>query len=209
MTLLGCILADAGNILADKLLQTFSNNIEKLLSGKTTSSPEEQYRRDSYSISLQKQQADLIRAQTQQLKTTEQLKLTEWKVAEKELQLEKTKQQSTGVSIQRTEMDLHVKTEVVTGALELVATSGGLVVSDEQQEAYQEWQESLAGRVILILGKKVQGKVAREPSLASTCRLFSVPRFIGWVYLRGHKNFCQAGLESLIHLTSAQTTVLF
>lgn len=154
----GNILAAAGNIGADKLLRIFSSNIEKLLFGKTTPSSEEQYRRDSYSISLQKQQADLIRAQTQQLKAAEQLKLTEWKVAEKELQLEKTKQQSTGVSIQRSEMDLHVKTEVITGALELAATSGGLVVSDEQQEASQEWQDSLAGRVILILGKKGSGK---------------------------------------------------
>lgn len=154
----GNILATAGNILADKLLQTFSRNIEKLLSGKSVSSPEEQYRKDSYNISLQKQQADLIRAETQQLKAAEQLKLTEWKVAEKELQLEKTKQKSIGVSIQRSEMALHVKTEVITGALELAATSNGLVVSEEQQEASQEWRESLAGRVISIYGKKGSGK---------------------------------------------------
>jgi hypothetical protein len=154
----GNFLAAAGNIVADKLLRTFSSNIERLLSGKIKPSPEEQYRRDSYSISLQKQQANLIRAQTQQLKAAEQLKLTEWKVAEKELQLEKTRHQSTVMSIQRSEMDLIVRTEVITGALELAATSGGLVVSDEQQEASQEWQESLAGRVILILGKKGSGK---------------------------------------------------
>ncbi len=154
----GNILAEAGNIVAGKILRTFSSNIEKLLSGKTTPSPEEQYRRDSYSISLQKQQIEFAKAQTQQLKATGQLKLIEAKVAEKELKLAQTRQQSEGISIRRTEVDLHVKTEVITGALELVATSDGLVVSDEQQEAYQEWQESLAGRVILILGKKGSGK---------------------------------------------------
>lgn len=154
----GNILAEAGNIVADKILRTFSSAVEKRLSGKTTPSPEEQYRRDSYSISLQKQQIELAKAQTQQLKAAELLKLTEWKVAEKELQLEKSRQQSTGVSIQRTEMDLHVKTEVITGALELVATSGGLVVSDEQQEAYQDWQKSLVGKVIVIIGQRGSGK---------------------------------------------------
>jgi len=127
----GNFLAEAGNIGADKLLRTISSFLEKLTSGKTSPSPEEQYRRDSYSISLQKQQIELAKAQTQQLKAAEQLKLTEHKVAEKELQLEKSRQQLPGVSIQRTEMDLHVKTEVITGALELAANSGGLVVSDE------------------------------------------------------------------------------
>ncbi|MFC1962777.1 ATP-binding protein [Chloroflexota bacterium] len=154
----GNFCAETGNILANKVLRAFSSALEKRLLGKTTPSPEEQYRRDSYFISLQKQQADLERAQTQQLKAAEQLKLTEWKVAEKELQLGKTKQQSTGISIQRSEMDFHVKTEVITGSLDLAATSGGLVVSDEQQEASQEWQENLAGQVIMILGKKGSGK---------------------------------------------------
>lgn len=175
---IGGILAAAGNIGADKLLRLYSSKLERLLLGKNTSSPEEQYRRDSYSISLQKQQADLIRAQTQQLKASNQLKLTEWKVAEKELQIEKTKQQSTGVSIQRTEMDLHVKTEVITGALELAANSGGLVVSDEQQEEYQEWQENLAGRVILILGKKGSGKSSTGAKLGEYMQaVFGTPFF--------------------------------
>ena len=154
----GNYLAEAGNILADKSLRTISRAVDMLLLGKTIPSPEEQYRRDSYNISLQKQQADLIRVQTQQLKAAEQLKLTEWKVAEKELQLEKTKQQSTGISIQRTEMDLHVKTEVISGALEVVANSGGLVVLGEQQEAHQEWLKSLPGSVGVVTGKRGSGK---------------------------------------------------
>ncbi len=61
----GNFLAEAGNIGAGKLLRTISSFLEKLPSGKTSPSPEEQYRRDSYSISLQKQQIELARAQTQ------------------------------------------------------------------------------------------------------------------------------------------------
>ena len=154
----GNFLAEAGNIGAQKLLRTISNFLENRLPGKTSPSPEEQYRRDSYNIALQKQQADLIRAQTQQIKAAEQLKLIEARAAEKELKLEEARQQSTGISIQRTKLDLHVETEVITGALELVATSDGLVVSDEQQEAYQEWQKSLIGKVITIIGQRGKGK---------------------------------------------------
>ena len=102
----GNFLAEAGNILADNLLRTFSSAVEKRLSSKTTPSPEEQYLINSYNISLQKQQIDLAKAQTQRLKAAELLKLTEWKVADKELELEKTNRQSTGISIQKTEIDL-------------------------------------------------------------------------------------------------------
>ena len=172
----GNFLAEAGNICAKKLLGKFSSVLGMLLSGNSTPSPEEQYRRESHSISLEKQQTDLIKAQTQKLKAAEQLKLTEWKVAENELQLEKTKQQSTEVSIQRSEMDLHVKTEVITGALELAATSGGLVVSDEQKEASQEWQENLVGRVISIYGKKGSGKSSTGAMLGEYMQaVFGIP----------------------------------
>lgn len=155
---IGNFFAEAGNIGADKLLRIISSFLEKLPSGKTSTSPEEQYRRDSYSISLQKQQIELAKAQTQQLKTAEQLKLTEYKVADKEIQLQISKQKSAEVSIERTEMDIHVKTEVVSGALEVVANSGGLMVLGEQQEAHQEWLKSLPGSVGVVTGKRGSGK---------------------------------------------------
>ena len=154
----GNFLAEAGNIGANKLLRTIYSFLEKLPSGKTAPTPEEQYNISSNNISLQKQQTDLVKAQTQRLKAAAQLKLTEYKVAEKEIQLEKTRQQSTEVSIQRTEVDIHVKTEVISGALNVVATSGGLVVPDGQRGEDQEWLDSLPGTVGVITGKRGSGK---------------------------------------------------
>ena len=82
---LGNFLAEAGNILAENALHIVSNAVEKRFFGKAATSPEEKYLNDSYSISLQKQEADLAKAHTQQLKAAEQLKLTEYKVTEKEI----------------------------------------------------------------------------------------------------------------------------
>jgi len=155
---LGNFLTEAGNIAANKILLSFSSQVDKFLFGQTSPSLEDQYRNESYNIALQKQQVELAKAQTQQLKAAEQLKLTEFKVADKELQLEKTKQQSTGISIERTELDLHVRTEVISGTLDMVADSGGLMVPDEQKEACQEWQASLPGSVGMVLGKRGSGK---------------------------------------------------
>lgn len=178
---IGNILAEAGNIVADKLLKKFSSKVDNLLSSKTVPSPEEQYRRDSLNISLQKQQADLIRAQTQQLKAAAQLKLTDIKVKEKEIQLEKTIQPHTSaVSIERTEMDLHIKTEVISGALELSADSGGVTGSAEQQEATKEWQNNLLGKLILILGQRGSGKTATAAKFGEyVAAVFGLPVF--WV----------------------------
>ena len=86
---LGNFLTEAGNIAANKILRSFSSQVDKFLFGQTPPSLEDQYRNESYNIDLQKQQVELAKAQTQQLKAAEQLKLTEFKVADKELQLEK------------------------------------------------------------------------------------------------------------------------
>ena len=151
-------LAHAGNIIAGKILVKIDDAANKRLFGRASRSPEEQYLIDSNNISLQKQQIELAKAQTQHLKAVEQLKLTEARAAEKELKLDRLKQQSEGISIQRTEVDIHVKTEVIYGALNVVATSGGLVVPDGQQGEDQAWLDSLPGTVGVITGKRGSGK---------------------------------------------------
>jgi len=147
-----------GNIVTDNGLKWLSDEAEKLVFGRRTPSPQEKYQAESQNLSLQKQQIELAKARTQQLKAEEQLKLTEIKMAEKEQHLERKKQQSSEITIQRTEVDVHVKTEVISGALNVVATSGGLVVPDGQQGADQEWLDRLPGTVGLITGKKGSGK---------------------------------------------------
>ncbi|MFC2038749.1 hypothetical protein ACFLUG_03150 [Chloroflexota bacterium] len=111
-------------------------------------------------LKMEKEQIELAKARAQQLKAEEQLKLTEIKVAERELQLEKTRQQSGQISIEKTELDLHVKTEVISGTLNMVADSGGFSVPDENKEACQEWLANLPGSVGLIPGKRGTGKSA-------------------------------------------------
>lgn len=195
----GNFFAEAGNIFADKVLRTFSSAIEKRLWGKTDPSPEEQYLINSYKISLQKQQIEFAKAQTQQLKAAEELKLIEAKVAEKELKLKQTRQQSEGISIQRTEVDLHVKTEVISGALEVVANSGGLVVPGEQQEAHQEWLKSLPGSVGVVTGKRGSGKSSTGAKLGEYMQaVFGTP-----VYWLGIPEWAQELLPSWVRIVDS------
>jgi len=176
----GSILAAAGNVAADKILRTFSNHLERRLFGASDGSPEEQVKRDRSSIAIQKQQVELARAKTQQLKAAGELKLTEIKVKEKEIQLEKARKQTPSVSIQKTEMDLHIKTEVISGALELVADSGGVTGSAEQQEATKEWQNSLPRKIILVLGQRGSGKTATAAKFGEyVAAVFGLPVY--WV----------------------------
>jgi DNA replication protein DnaC len=162
---IGGILAAGGNIAANHLLGVFSKKVAAALARGNRLSPEEQYRINSYQVSLQKREAELARVQTQQLKEAAQLKQIEYKNAQKELQMEKARQESNMVSIERTEMDLHFKSEIICGSLGVVANSGGLVVPIEQREAYREWLKNLIGQVILILGKRGSGKTATAATL--------------------------------------------
>lgn len=56
---IGGILAEAGNITADKMLRVFSNHLARRLFGAPDTSPEEQFRRDSSRIAIQKQESNL------------------------------------------------------------------------------------------------------------------------------------------------------
>ncbi|MFC1943445.1 hypothetical protein ACFLWO_02560, partial [Chloroflexota bacterium] len=94
----------------------------------------------------------------QQLKLEEERRLAELKVAEREQKLEKSRQQSSEIKIQRTEVDFHMKSEIITGTLNINAGSGGQTVPEEKKEEFEEWKRNLPGSVGVILGKRGSGK---------------------------------------------------
>jgi len=122
------------------------------------SSLDQQYKADKYKIQLEKQEVEKVKAQIELLKTHSQLKLLEQKVAEKESKA--GKEQTATVSFQKTQLDLQVKTEIISGSLEVPANCEGLTGPGEGQEAAIRWQETLLRKVILLLGKRGSGKTA-------------------------------------------------
>jgi len=153
------------------------NKTVEFLGLKTSSSPEAKYLEESSRISLLKQETELERAQIQRIKAESQSKLTELRLVEKQAQLEKSARQPGTVSV-KTEVDVNVNTSVVVGALEVIASPGGLVVPAEQQAAYDDWQYNLNGLVIVVLGKRGSGKSALAAKLGEFMQaVFGIPVF--------------------------------
>jgi hypothetical protein len=139
------------------------NKTAEFLGLETSSSPEAKYIEESSRISLRKQEVEL--------------KLMELRLVGKQAQLEKGARQPGTVSVQ-TEVDVNVNTNVVVGALEVIASPGGLVVPAEQQAAYDDWQYNLSGQVIVTLGKRGSGKSALAAKLGEFMQaVFGVPVF--------------------------------
>jgi energy-coupling factor transporter ATP-binding protein EcfA2 len=108
-----------------------------------------------------------LRQQKQDLLNEKQARLYDLKIQEKELQIERAKQSLETAINQRTEIDLHIRTEPISGALELTANPEGLTGNPEQQQAYKEWLDSFEeGKVVLVLGKRGSGKSALAAKIA-------------------------------------------
>jgi len=102
-----------------------------------------------------------LRQQKQDVLTEKQSRLYDLRITEKELEIERAKRHLEDVVAQRTEIDLHIRTEPISGALEVTANPEGLTGDKEQQQAYIEWLDSFEeGKVLLILGKRGSGKSA-------------------------------------------------
>ena len=176
------ILAEAGNVLVSHGLQKLSQGIADRLG---LVDPEQEIRLNRSMLLVRKLEAEIARAerreaseltraeelklrqQKQELLNEKQARLYDLKIQEKELEIERARNSLETSVGQRTEIDLHIRTEPVSGALEVTANPEGLTGNLEQQQAYKEWLDSLEeGKVVLILGKRGSGKSALAAKIA-------------------------------------------
>jgi hypothetical protein len=151
------ILGAVGNIMVNHGLDRLSRDVARIL-GLTGISPEDKIKQAREQLSLKRDEVNINREELANRKRSELLDL---EVQEKEMHLEKIKQQLENKETQRVEQATHVRIEPISGALEVIADAEGLFAAVEQMEAYAQWIESLsAGKVILVLGKRGSGKSA-------------------------------------------------
>jgi len=178
----GNILAEAGNIIVSHGLQKISESIATRLG---ISDPEQEIRLNRSMLYLKKLEAEIARAEKGEadaLERAEQLRLRQQKqellneklsrlydlkIQVKEIEIEKAKQHLESTIAHSTELDIHIRMEPISGALEVTANPEGLTGNPEQQQAYKEWLDSFEeGKVILILGKRGSGKSALSAKIA-------------------------------------------
>jgi energy-coupling factor transporter ATP-binding protein EcfA2 len=176
------VLAEAGNVLVSHGLQKLGQSLSDRLG---LSDPYEQIKLNRSLLQLREIEARIARAeqreaaertraeelrlrqQKQDLLNEKQARFYDLKIQEKELEIERAKQSVETAVGQRTEIDLHIRTEPISGALELTANPEGLTGDKEQQQAYKEWLDSFEeGKVVLILGKRGSGKSALAAKIA-------------------------------------------
>jgi DNA replication protein DnaC len=176
------ILAEVGNVVVSHGIQKLS---QSFADGLGLVDPYEQVKHDRSMLQLMAIEARIARAerqeaqaaamaeelrlrqQKQDLLNEKQRRLYDLKIQEKELEIERARNNLTTNIGQRTEIDLHIRTEPISGALEVTANPEGLTGAKEQQQAYYEWLDSLeSGKVVLILGKRGSGKSALAAKIA-------------------------------------------
>lgn len=181
---LDTIFNDALTVLTDHGLQRMSKDISKIL-GLGGVSPEEKLKCERSQLSLKQMEMKIAqekrreadareRAEQFRLKQHRQQALDEKRahifdlqIKEREMNMERVKQNLDKLLNQRTEIDLHILTEPVAGVLETTANPSGLSGPPVQQENYKTWLDGLeSGRVILILGKRGSGKSALAAKMA-------------------------------------------
>lgn len=176
------ILAEAGNVVVESALQKLSQAIAGKLG---LVDPGAEIRQNKSVLQLREIESRIaraergeaqaiaravelgIKAQRQAALDEKQSRLFDLRIAEKELQIEKSKKHLEGIAMQATEIDLHIRTEPISGALEVTANPEGLTGDREQQQAYKGWLDSFEeGKVVLILGKRGSGKSALGAKIA-------------------------------------------
>jgi len=192
------VLDEVRNMIVKQGLNWLSLNISKKL-GLAGISPEKQINLNRSILSLEKTKLDIARVERKEaeaLERTEQWrlkqqqqeadnakrsKLLDIEIQEKELHLEKTKEQLEHIEAQRAEYASHIRMEPTSGLLELCASPDGLTGSIEQMEACKEWLDSLKeGKVIVVLGKRGSGKSGFTAKIAEfLMAIYQMPTY--WV----------------------------
>ena len=115
-------------------------------------------------LSVAKQEGDNTRAT---LIGERQIKLLDYKIQQKEYNMQKAMERLENTEAQRLEVSTYPRTEIISGALEVAADPGGIAASGEQKEGYTAWLDSCQdGKVILILGRRGSGKTALAAKIA-------------------------------------------
>ena len=154
------ILAAALNIIVRHGLERLSRDIVKILDLEGPS-PESQIKLNRSFISLEKSKLDIAQANRKEAEAQERAeqwrlkqqkqkqddekrsKLLDLDIEEKEIQVEKARQQLENIAEQRAGYVLNARVEPISGALEICASPDGLSSPIEMIEAYNEWTSSL------------------------------------------------------------------
>jgi hypothetical protein len=171
------ILGAAGNIIVNNGLDRLSRDVARIL-GLTGISPEDKIKQAREQLSLKREEVNINR---EELANRKRSKLLDLEVEEKELHLQRAKQQLENAETQKAEQFLQTRIEPISGALEVVADSEGLSTMVERIEAYHEWLDSMKeGNVSLILGKRGSGKTALMAKIAEyLMAVYGMPTY--WV----------------------------
>lgn len=154
---LGNIIAEGANIVVRHGLTRLSCEAARLL-GVSGTSTKNQIDLNRSQMQLEKQKADLYRAQ---ILSEKQLRMFDLKIQEKEIDIEKRRRLLENIIAQKTQLGIPITAEVVEGALEVMAVADGFNGSSEQSEGYVSWLESFeGGKVIVIIGRRGSGKTA-------------------------------------------------
>lgn len=120
-------------------------------------------------LEMQNLTADMAEAREREASSENNVKLGELKVEEKEIQLDKAKHSSSNPVVARTDVTVRIRTEVISGALEIGANADGFGDSVEQKDAYEWAQGFKVGKVMAILGRRGAGKTAMAAKIGEFC----------------------------------------
>ncbi len=178
------IFNDTLDVILGPVFQKVSNNMTKML-GLGGISPEQKLKQDRSQLCLRKMEMGIAhekrreeearersailwqKHQRQQALDEKRTRLYNLQIQERELALERSRENQNRLLNQRTQIDLRIVTEPVAGVLETTANPSGLSGPPVQRENYKTWLDGLeSGRVILILGKRGSGKSALAAKMA-------------------------------------------
>jgi len=176
---LGNILAEGANIFVHHGMNRLSREAARLM-GVSETTTKDQIELTHLQLQLETQKAEIVRAR---ILSGKHFKMYDLKIQEKELEIERRKQLLENTLAERTQLALPMNATVIEGALEVPASSEGLVGSPEQSEGYALMLDSFrAGKVIVVMGRRGSGKTALAAKIGE-CVMATYQMPVCWVGL--------------------------
>jgi hypothetical protein len=148
-----------GNMLGDQLLAAIEPVTKQALSDLMPPTQQSQHELDSFQTARDLEQAELAKAKANAYKAEQEAKLAAQKAEEYQNRHDDHRQDTPSVSIERTEMDLHYKHEII-GLKGIEPRLYGFAENDGKNPEMENWFEHRFGTVTLILGALGTGKTA-------------------------------------------------